>query len=120
MFPAGFRLLLPIAAVLAQAFTAATALAAPLPAQSATLPHFLVTTAPPTAPNQEILRVFGGAGAGVPLRTAPSHTAPVVATVDDGTQVAAIDGPVQADGGRWWKISGPVGTGWARGDQLGS
>ena len=52
-------------------------------------------------------------GYGLHLHNGAGLTDPVIKTLPDGTQMAVIDGPIQADGHTWWKITGSPGTGWS-------
>ena len=65
----------------------------------------------------KVLNVGGSArvintGAGLNVRQSPSTAATLVSCLPDGTVVVLTNGPVDADGYRWWRIeAGPV-RGW--------
>jgi uncharacterized protein YraI len=52
------------------------------------------------------------------LRSQPSTSGAVVATLPNGTQGTVIGGPTTATGYTWWQLSTARGNGWAVGDYL--
>lgn len=83
-----------------------------------------VSTPPMTAPPTEIgpgaLAVISGTGGiGLRLRALASTVSDVLTTGEDGTVVTVLEGPVEADGHRWWKVRTPEGVeGWAAANWL--
>jgi len=61
----------------------------------------------------KVVRVANTSGYGLRLRTGPGLSYSVITTLSEGTQMTVIDGPVQADGYTWWRITGSPGTGWS-------
>jgi len=76
-----------------------------------------ITAAPPTVLGTTA-RVIGAGTLGLRVHTQPSQDAPIIGTLDEGTTVTVLAGPVHFAGAPWWRISGPIGTGWVRGDRL--
>jgi len=89
------------------------------PAAAAAPGPTVITGTAPLMP-AAVVRVVGTGSLGLRLRNGPSQTAPIVGTLDEGTQVTVLEGPVSAEGHQWWKVSGPIGTGWATGEHLSS
>lgn len=101
---------------------AAVAVALSSPSPTASLPThtpiFPTATPPPTV-TPVVLRVGGlarvvGTG-GRPLRgrESPSLAARARVSFAEGEQVRVLEGPVEADGYRWWRIEGPSGAAWS-------
>jgi hypothetical protein len=65
------------------------------------------------ANSTKVVTVANTSGYGLRLRTGPGLGYSVITTLSEGTQMTVIDGPVQADGYTWWKITGSPGTGWS-------
>lgn len=58
-------------------------------------------------------------GTGVNVRAEPTTGSDVLTVFLDGTQIQVIDGPVEAEGFEWWKITGnEVAEGWIVRDYL--
>lgn len=89
------------------------------PAASPTVAPFLQTTS--TALPGEIavgvfVQISGTEGAGLRLRAAPSLSAAPLFLGEDDEVYRVVDGPVEADGQTWWKLTAPYDasrTGWA-------
>jgi hypothetical protein len=103
----------------------ATATRPPTPTETLTPVPPTPTLAPPTAtpiPGQPLLgakaRVV--ARTGVNIRQSPSTTAPRLGRFGAGVLVAVREGPVEADGFRWWRVEDGQGlSGWvAEGDAV--
>jgi hypothetical protein len=63
--------------------------------------------------------VQGTLGVGLNLREQPSTYSAVVDGVDEGTELAVIEGPHEADGYVWWKLRAPNGAeGWGAANWL--
>jgi len=96
-------------------FAVTVASASPVPPPVAAAPPRAVATPapPPTPPDApSTLAVANTGGLGLRLRANPTLKASVVATLPEGARITVTGGPVQADGYTWWKLSGPLGTGW--------
>ncbi len=64
-------------------------------------------------------QVSGTEGTGLRVRAAPRADGAVQGVLGDGTSVEVLDGPVAADGLRWYHIRATTGlTGWAAGQYL--
>lgn len=48
--------------------------------------------------------IYGAGSRGLNLRTAPSPSAEMVTTVQQGRDVIVLDGPIDAEGFRWWFV----------------
>jgi hypothetical protein len=57
--------------------------------------------------------VVTNTGSCLNVRQAPSVQAPVVLCMPDGVVVTVLDGPVEADGYRWWLVDAEVTQGWS-------
>jgi len=57
--------------------------------------------------------VSGTDGDGLVLRASPGLTQRTQATVAEGTRVQVLEGPLNADGHQWFRVSSALGTGWA-------
>ena len=73
---------------------------------------------PPTPTSGPGLSIGGSAkvantGSCLNIRKAPATTAGIFACLWDGTTVTVRDGPVEADGYRWWLIEAGAVRGWA-------
>lgn len=96
----------------------ATSTRPPVPTATPTEVPPTPTPAPPTptpAPGQPQIgqkaRIV--ARTGVNIRQAPSTTAPRVGRYGAGVLVAVLEGPVEADGFRWWRVDDQQGVvGW--------
>jgi hypothetical protein len=51
-----------------------------------------------------IYTIFGAGSRGLNLRTNPSTDAELITTVLQGRDVVVLDGPIEADGFRWWRV----------------
>jgi len=77
------------------------------------------TITPSAAPTALALRTGGAAlvsnTEGAPLRgrSQPSLKAPARVSFKPGERLRVLDGPVDADGYRWWRVEGPRGAGWS-------
>ncbi len=80
------------------------------------------TLLPPTeeiAPSPVVLHVDGfavvsnTAGKVLRGRQEPRLSAKVQASFQEGERVRILEGPVEADGYRWWRIEGSNGNGWS-------
>lgn len=69
--------------------------------------------APPLAPRVgDLARVSGTGGDALRARSGPGLSFAIVARFPEGSQVELLDGPVAADGFRWWRVRGEQGEGW--------
>ena len=75
---------------------------------------------PPPLPSSLSVGVFiqirGTGGDGLRVRTKPSLDAPIVFLAKEGEIFHVVDGPHQADGYTWWRLTAngsPERTGWA-------
>lgn len=57
--------------------------------------------------------IVTSAGNRLNVRRDPNTSAGVVAVLDSGTVVRVNEGPIEAGGFLWWRISSPSGSGWA-------
>lgn len=86
-------------------------------------PLFPTPTLPPTATTQAeqttglqingFAIVSNTAGKSLRARSKPSLTAQIQATFREGERVQLLEGPVDADGLRWWRVEGEQGSGWS-------
>ena len=80
-------------------------------------PTALEPTAPPTPSAGLQTNVFATvsntAGKVLRSRAQPNLKAKVVTTFKEGERVRLVEGPVDADGLRWWRIEGEHGQGWS-------
>jgi hypothetical protein len=37
----------------------------------------------------------------------------IQARIPEGSEVTLLEGPVEADGFRWWRVESPAGSGWS-------
>lgn len=94
------------------------------PARTATLAATPQATASPTAPAGALAPGLGArVSAGIPglnLRERPGvdPTIPILLALQPGTDVAVVEGPVQADGLEWWKVRVANIEGWCAGQYL--
>lgn len=110
-----------VRSTLTPASTKANEKAAVLAPTATPVPIFLTPTVEPQrqAAMMEALstsseaRVSNLAGKVLRGRAEPSLKAAVVASFTEGDVVQITDGPLEADGLRWWKIQGPSGSGWS-------
>lgn len=83
-----------------------------------------VSTPPVTAAPTEIgpgalVVVTGTGGAGLKLRALATTSADVLGVAREGTVLTVLEGPVEADDFRWWKVRAPDGTeGWGAANWL--
>ncbi|MFC2046228.1 SH3 domain-containing protein [Chloroflexota bacterium] len=92
-----------------------------LPAPEATEPPGESPAAPTLteiAPGAVVI-VQGTRGAGLNIRAEPSSKARIVTSAKEGAEVTVLEGPEQAGGYTWWKVSAPDGKeGWGAGEYL--
>ena len=62
--------------------------------------------------NSQVTVTFTGVF-GLRLRQCPGLNCTILRTLQDGTVMTVIAGPVSADGYTWWGLTGPMGTGWS-------
>lgn len=78
------------------------------------------TPEPNAAPEQPIglqvnafALITNTAGKALRGRAQPNLTAKVLTTFNEGERVRLLEGPVEADGLRWWRIESDRGNGWS-------
>jgi hypothetical protein len=87
--------------------------APPSPQSGAASPITLASPIPSPSPSPVAGYVIVATdGAGANLRTGPSMTAPIIATLAEGTPVEVYEGPVSAEGRSWQKIRSGNREGW--------
>jgi hypothetical protein len=64
--------------------------------------------------------VTGTDGAGLRVHTTPLLSSQQIASLNEGTQVQVLQGPVAADGYNWYQVTAPTlaGPGWVVGGAL--
>lgn len=98
--------------------TAAAVATVPTATPAPLFPTPTVPPAPTAPPAAAGLQVGGAAlvqtaGRALRGRAAPKLSARVQATFGEGERVSVLEGPVEADGFRWWRIAGAKGNGWS-------
>jgi hypothetical protein len=72
----------------------------------------------PIEPGDRVVVIGLGENDCLSIRDEPSQEAPRTICVSDGTTAIVQEGPVDAEGYTWWRISGDGFAGWAAGDWL--
>jgi len=76
-------------------------------------------TVPTTITKGYRVKVVGTGGAGLNIRVAPGVDKDLVKTVEDGTILMVLEGPIEADDYQWWQVQDESGSvGWAASEWL--